>query len=752
MGLGESYQSINKRLQSQALEPSWGWGLRVAFSVTVPLVWGALSHKGSGAEWMAIAAECVSFIELKGNIGQRVRLLLSASLLSILFCIAGSVAGNYLWISMPGMLIVGFLSGLFKNLGDRGMGLALSVYIFYIITSAYPVHDAQALWGRCGWVALGSLWTVIVGLCSFLFIRIGTPYRRTIAAIWKSVSALAQATGKGWDGRSTRSSIRDIYLKEKEVRTAIDSSLFLFEETTDQVNKSHKSKYALAQSRRLASLVSLHIIQISETAEQMNKLISDRKFTVQFYSLFRALEQIGERMEIYLLTLKAEERILVASRVERLRKISLLIAEAPESQEKYISDHVKKILVLSERVAKLVEKSLELLAQPGERRVYRAYSFTQTLNILHPKYFRNNMRQLFNFDSITTRYALRIGVAAFLGTVFGYYFSGPNGLSVYLHNNYGWPVIQLRHHGYWIPFTAIVVSQPYVGATLKKGLERSIGTIAGIIIGSGILLLPFPVLARFVLVFFSSIFLIYFLRRQYSVATFFITLMLIGLLAIDPHFDAGLMRTRIFCTLVGSALAISAGFFLLPSWDKDQLPKLLAKAISANFSYFQSSFYRAMATVPWTKLKRTAESGNSNAFDSFTRFMQEPVMRRKKGYANYYYLLTHNVRVTRDLNNFHSEMELDEEKIPISEKEKFYQMLYQIDDLFRENISLLKKSGNTFIDEKLLKSFPEEGFISLQPTEAQLVFIEKLLIELKAINAGLRGQQVETETQSMAEL
>ncbi len=744
MGLAASYQSVNKRLQSQYREPAWGWGLRVAMSVTLPLVWGVFFDKESGAEWMAIAAECVSFIELKGNIGQRVRLLISASLLSILFCITGSLAGNYIWISLPGMFAVGFLSGLFKNLGDRGMGLALSVYIFYIIASAYPVADASALWTRCGWVTLGSLWTVWVGLCSFLFIRIGTPYRRTIATIWKSVAALAHVTGKGWDGASTRSSIREIYLKEKEVRAAIDSSLFLFEETSDQVSKSQKTKYALAQSRRYASLVSLHIIQISETAEQLYKHTGDRKFMVQVHSLFRALEQIGERMEHYLLTLKEEERMLVKSRIERMRKISAQLSELPEGVRPEVVQLVKKILILSERVAKLVERSLELLVLPGERRVYRAYSFTQTLNILHPKYIRNNIRQLLNFDSITTRYALRIGVAAFLGILIGYLLSEDSSFSVFLHEQYDLPLFRLRHHGYWIAFTAIIVSQPYFGATLKKGLERSIGTIAGIIVGSGFLLLPFPAVARFILVFFSSIFLIYFLRRQYSVATFFITLMLVGLLAIDPHFDAGLMKTRILCTLIGSALAIGAGFLLLPSWDKDQFPRYLADAITSNFSYFQGTFYRSEERLPWTRLKRTAESRNSNAFDSFTRFMQEP-RRDKKGYANYYYLITHNVRITRELNNFHSETELDEEQIPVREKEKFYQLLYQCDDLFRENVRLMKQSGNNFVSDKFLKTFPEEGFHNMKPVESQMVYLEKMLIELKAINAGLHGPQLEVE-------
>jgi uncharacterized membrane protein YgaE (UPF0421/DUF939 family) len=719
MDFASSYKIINKRLQSEYREPAWGWGFRVAVSVTVPLLWGVIFGHSHGAEWMAIAAECVSFIELKGNIGQRVRLLVSASLLSILFSLVGSIAGNFIWISLPGMLAVGFLSGLFKNLGDRGMGLALSVYIFYIITSAYPLQDATALWERSGWVALGALWTLLVGLCSFLFIRVGTPYRRTIAVIWKSVAALAKATGKGWDGRTTRSSIREIYLKEKEVRSAIDASLYLFEETSDQVSKKEKNKYALAQSRRCASLVSLHIIQISETTEQLSKLTDDRQITVQLYSLFRSLEQIGERMEIYLLTLKEEERLLVNSRIERLRKVSTMIAEMPEAVTEETARPLKKILVLVERVCKLVERSLDLLEQPGERRVFRAYSFTQTLNILHPKYLKNNLRQLVHLDSITTRYALRIGVATMIGTLLSHLF--------------------FKNHGYWIPFTAIIVSQPYFGATLKKGLERSIGTVAGIIVGTGFLQLPFPAVARLVMVFISSILLIYFLRRHYSVATFFITLMLVGLLAIEPHFDIELMKIRVICTLIGSALAITAGFLLLPAWDKDHLPRFLAEAITANYNYFRITFYRNSEPVPWTKQKRISESKNSNAFDSFTRFMQEPVKRRKKGYANYFFLITHNVRITRELNNFHSETELEEVKIPIREKEKFIQLLYECDDLFRENAALLKKSGNLFIDDKFLKTFPEEGFTNITPNDSQFVFIEKMLIELKSIKVGLNS-------------
>lgn len=720
MHLNKAYLILNKRFRPEYREPAWGWGFRVAISVSAPLLWGLITGRGLEAEWMSIAAECISFIDLKGNVGQRIRLLLSAAILSLLFCVLGSLAGNFLFTSLAGMLIVGFLCGIFKNLGDRGLGLTLSIYIFYIICCSYPLNTPDSLLDRCTWVGLGAAWTILTGLLSFAFIRVGAPYRRTIAAIWKSVANLAEVTGKGWDGREKRSSIRQIYLKEKDVRTAIDASLYLFEDTADVVSKKQKEKYALAQSRKSASIVSLYIIQLSEAAEQFLKFEVSRHFSLQIFSLFRSLQQIGERMNVYMLTLKQEERTLVLSRLERLSKITTVLSDLPDAQKDEIQETIGKIILLSKRVAKLVEHSLALMEKDGEPRVFHAYSFTQTLQILHPKYLKNNLKQLMNFNSFTTRYALRIGISAMIGLLIA--------------------ILFFKDHGYWIPFTTIIVAQPYFGATLKKGIQRSLGTISGVIAGTVFLQLPFPAVARLVLVFVSSVLLIYYLRRQYGIAAFFITLMLVGLLSLEPHFSAHLLITRITGTLCGSALAIIAGFVLLPFWDKDQLPQFLAEAYTANMDYFQNTFYPDRQEA-WTRLKRSVETKNSNAYDSLTRFMQEPGRRDKKHYEQVFFLLTHNVRITRELNNFNSESELDDQKIPIKDKERYMQLLTNCDDLFRENAVLLRKNGNPFVADKYLYTFPETGFSTRTPTDAQLVNVEKLWIELKFIKTGLEKQK-----------
>lgn len=715
MRLKHSYRKINQSLINSSREPAWGWGFRAAVSLTIPLIWGVVTGNADAAIWMALAGECVAFIDLKGNVGQRFRLLISAAALSVLFCLAGSLAGNYLWLNLLGMLLVGFVSGLFKNLGDRGVSLALSVYLFYILTSSHPLYWDTALGERVAWVALGAGWAVLTGIISFLFIRAGTPYRESIAVIWKAVAELAETAGNGWDGRSKKSGIREIYLKEKAVRDALDGSIYLFEETTEKAGKT--PRYELPQARKTTSIVSLYLIQLSDVAEQLNPFNLSRRFSLQIHSLFRTLQQIGERMEIYMLTQKDEEKTILLSRLARMDKILHVLASMPETERTDLKQLVERIGMLSKRIEKLVRHALQLMDVEDEPRVITAYSFTQTLNILHPKYLKSNLARLLNFNSFTTRYALRIGIATMIGALIaGFLFPD---------------------HGYWIIFTVIVVSQPYSGATLKKGLERCTGTVVGILAGTGILQLPFPQFARLLLVFTSTVFLIYFLRKSYSIATFFITLMLIGLLSIEPAFDEDLLLIRIIGTLIGSLLAITAGFLLLPHRDKIELPRLMAAALAANAEYFRNTFYSNW-NAPWTRLKRKAETGNSNAFDAYLRFLKEPGRKEKDNREDFFYLLTHNVRITRELNNFNNEQELEEEKIPIRDKEKYNQLLHECDDLFRENLQLLQRTVYPSLENTYAHTFPEQGFQSHTPTDAQLVYVEKLLLELEFFRDGLQ--------------
>lgn len=712
MAIAKQLDTFKNRLANEIVEPAWGWGFRVAISVIVPVLLSIFSGNANYF-WMVIAAETVSIVELKGSAGFRSRLLVAAIIFSVIFTVIGSLVGSYIWLSVLLMFPIALGCGLMKNLGDWGLGLAINIYLFYLISSAHPPATTAIFIDRVQFVALGGLWALCVGVFSFSFLPQGKPYRRTIAHIWKAVENLMVLVSNDWDMAAKKSSIRAMYLKEKEIRVAIDASLALYGNLYDEKKQQPENEKKLSYARRCASMASLQIISIANNATELFKKPLSQAFIIQMHTILKVLEQLSNRMGFYFYTLKEEELILIQSRLERLNQFreNLLTFEEssiPECQR--IQHHIN-------RFANLVELSVKTVSGK-EKMMLSQYSLMQTLNILHPKHLQNNIRQFLNFDNLTLRYALRMAITATLGL----------GLAMFYFPN----------HGYWLPLTIIIVSQPFFGATLKKGIQRSVGTIVGVILGSLIMMLPYAHITRHFMVLFGAVLMIYNLRKNYSWAAFFITIFLIGLMSAENQVSNELLVERIISTTVGAAMAITSGFLLFPSWDKKLLPNYLSKAIIANYKYFQFLFNAQVSEQeqkPWVIYKIAAESSNSNAFDSLNRYFTEPKYRSKNIGAAYFTAITYNIRITRELNAFVDEQDARDTEKGLQQGNNLVPLLLQIDTLFKQTIELLKRIESIEVDEYAL--YPTEQYHLSRLSPQQQVNLERLHIELSALYASL---------------
>lgn len=708
------FESITNKLNAQIVEPAWGWGFRVLISLAVPLLYGMITGNYTDASWMIIAAEGISIVELKGSITLRIRLLIVSFLFAIIFTLIGTIIGTYFILAVVVIAVIGVLCGMLRNLGDWGSSLTINIFMFYVLAEAAPTQNIDDIKHRIFLVSLGAGFAVIVGMSTFLFSPKGKSYRKTIASIWKAVAGLMHYSTARWEKGSKGYSLREIYLKEQEVRKELDASLALFSQHHGETKEAHQL-YAL--NRKCASLASLHIIEIVDLTEIIFKSTISKNYKLQIQSILRALEQIAERMEYFVYTLRQEEYLIVGSRIERVNKLIFIAKSEAEYQE---LEPVRRLIFLAERTLKLVERAIELSESKNEKIAIKSYSFGQTLNILHPKYLGSNIRQMFNFDTSSSKYSLRLGVAAAIGLIIS-------------------RLVFPTTNGYWIPFTIFIVSQPFFGATFKKGLDRSIGTIVGAIVGTLLLLIPFQEILRPAIILISAILMIYYLKKSYSRAAFFMTLFLIGLLNIEAHFSLNILGVRIATTIIGSAISILSGFIIFPIWDKNLLPEYMKAAILNNYLYFKNVFYyKVPEDQLWTKCKKNAETANSNAFDSISRLMQEPTFKEKTStVSNSYYLLNHNIRITRELNNFNRDNEfLDLNKEVIKEKHDFAVLLMDCDQLFKANVELVSKIYN---DPNILVelSYPNEGLKNAHPTADQRNYVQKMLIELKSINNGL---------------
>jgi uncharacterized membrane protein YccC len=707
------YRQLNRFLQKESFEPVFSWGVRMAIAATLPVLWGVATGRMEEASWITLTAECICWVELKGSAGQRVRVLLGGMILALLFGILGSITGTSIWLSLVCMLGVGFISGLFKNLGDRGSGLAISIYVLFILTNAYPTHNTAELQQRALLILAGGAWNALVGVAITLFMPEQQPYRRTIALIWRAIGGLIASVSKGWDGKSIRSSIRDIYQNEKEVRGAIDSSLHFYESMAHQLSMKDGHEYELAQLRKATAIIAANIITISEELESFEINSLPTPLRLKLYSLLKALQQASERMAVYVVTLKPEEKTLTNISIGRLKKLITLLVDF-KTEDPATEKVIARIAQLAERTVKIMDSAiLKLEAVNTEQAVFRSYSLVKTVLLLHPKHWWRNIRLLFNLDSFTTRYAIRTTIAATAALFIDQWFE--------------------IDHGYWIPFTAMIVTQPYFGATFKKALERVAGTILGGFTGALFLRVPTGLYLKELMLFASFVLMVYYIRKNYSIAAFFITLSLVLLFNMEAALSPGLIITRALSTMGGAALAIVAGFALLPYWDSKWMPVHIANAVRANYEYFAETFNSGEVLLNWTKYKRNAETKNSNAFDSFTRYLQEP--GSKKHDELYFRTITHIVRITRELNNIHLEQDNRTDMLKYEAADKTQEaLILECRTMFNKNMQLIaaiaEEENNGDINISINTPF--------LLTEHQELYMEKLLIEMNALHEDLQ--------------
>lgn len=698
--------------QAESLEPMFTWGVRMGLSLVVPMLIGFATGHLSEAVWVGLIAEGIAWVELKGSIFQRVQIVLAGILITLLSTAIGALTGFSIILSTLAMLGVGLISGLFKNLGDRASGLAICVYVTFILSNANPPADADDFLKRLTLTGIGGVWCLFLALAFSVTLRQNEPYRRSIALIWRSIGALLEAIAQGWNGKSPRSSIQNTFRKEIEVRKALDASIALYGTLAHQVGREQGPEANLAIIRKSTALVAIQVVAMGEAAESLRLHNIPSEVRNATYGIYRTLTQAAFRMSSYMVSLLPEESLLLRNRITRVHDLSAVLETyivqkgIPDTERRAFT----KIMHLALRTAKLVERTLERLeGATGEKRVYRSYSLLKTIYVLHPGNLLRSLQLLFNTHTEHFRYALRMAIASALAMGFSKILPG--------------------HHNYWIPFTVILIIQPYIGATLTKARDRVLGTVAGGIVGGLFLLLPNNLFVQEGLLFAASVLMVMYIRKNYAIAAFFITVSLVMLLDVERQADLEIILIRAISTLVGAAIAVLSSFVLLPEWDKKKLPEHLADALRRNQEYLLFTYGFSGKNETWTRLKRLAETANSRAFESLQRYLEEPGGRQKQ-IVQPYQLLTHNVRITRDLNQIHLERENPATTLSTTPTVNGTPLLESVLKLFR---SVQKKQISP---DAPVASLPE-NIPALQMTMAETELLQKIYTELQGMENTL---------------
>lgn len=205
---------------------------------------------------------------------------------------------------------------------------------------------------------------------------------------------------------------------------------------------------------------------------------------------------------------------------------------------------------------------------------------------------RRSLRSALSLRSLDLRHAIRVGLTAAAAGILG----------LLLH----------RARRYWIIITAIIVLQPHSGATLRKGLQRIAGTVAGAIAASLLAPLFHGHLQTAGLLFVLALFGAAARRLNYAVYIALITPLFV-LLAESSSGDWSLIGVRISSTLLGGAIAV-AGSYVWPHRERDRLPALLASVLRQT---------KKLLETPSAEVRREVGLALTNTDAAFERYLDE---------------------------------------------------------------------------------------------------------------------------------
>jgi len=183
--------------------------------------------------------------------------------------------------------------------------------------------------------------------------------------------------------------------------------------------------------------------------------------------------------------------------------------------------------------------------------------------------------------------------------------------------------------GYWLPMTVAIVLRPDFTGTFTRGFLRLGGTLAGLILATGIVHFLAPSPGVEILLIAAFVFLMRcFGPANYGIFVAALTALIVFLIGITGVAPGPVMIARGLNTLAGGAIALLA-YALWPTWERNLAPERLADLFDAYRAYFEAvcNAYVTPGPSAQPRLDQTrlaARLARSNAEASVTRLASEP--------------------------------------------------------------------------------------------------------------------------------
>jgi uncharacterized membrane protein YccC len=583
--------------------------LRNAIGVVIPLIVGYAFGMPRGGLVIASGALNVSYSDGSDPYRTRAKRMVASSLLCSVAVFAGAISGERQVAAVLLATAWAFVVGMFWALDGAAADLGSMSLVILLIYAAQPLTPKQAAQAGVLTLAGGLLQTALSvalwpvhrfdperrALADFYFElsrRALTPLNPTSPPLATTQSEQAQNALSSMASQSDADSFRYRALLDQGERMRLSLLMLLrLQLRMERENRNYSGIKILSDYLQTTSQILNNIAEALAAREPSSKL-----------------EDQGNPTEI-----KPDDLKSLAQLEEHSARLR---GQTIEVSASFLAAVAKDAVFQMEALSGQLRAGLDLVRDSGE--------LTNEQNAATPV-ARHHWKQVFggrietlranlNLQSSAYRHALRLAAMVAIGDVLG--------------RSISW------RRTYWLPMTIVLVLKPEFASTFSRGLLRIVGTIAGLLLATGLFHFVHPGAEMQIFLVFVFAFLLRWIGpANYGVFGVAVSALIVLMLAFVGISPAEVIWARGLTTAAGGALALVA-YAAWPTWERTLVSDQIARLLDAYRDYVgvlpSARPSHELGSQELERVRRAARSARTNLQASADRLASEPGTTREQ--------------------------------------------------------------------------------------------------------------------------
>ncbi|HQT23521.1 MAG: FUSC family protein [Sphingobacteriales bacterium 17-39-43] len=585
-------------------------GLRITFGVLLPsLVFFHLDQLEVGLT-ISLGAVCVSIADNQGPINHKRNGMLFCSIFVFLTTLLTGFINKYPILLGLEIIILCFFYSMFSVYGNRASSIGTAALLVMILSIDHDVTASEGAVGHALYILTGGIWYMILSL-SLSQIR---PYRLAQQAMGECIREVAEYVRLKADFYDEETDFDENY------RKLISQQVIVHEQQDSVRELLFKTRLKVKESTLAGRLLILVFVDIVDLFEQtmathydyltLHKTFGKSNSLKEFKSIIIKLSEELENLSYYIISNEIPQRLYdFKYELERLKKCIDLVEESGTN-----AFVLKKILINVRNMVSRVDKIYTYFNQKQLTGQEIKNEVDLSKFVSHQKFDFKILKENLSPKSSIFRHSIRVALMCFIGFLVSKLF----------------PV---GYHSYWILLTILVLLKPAYSLTKQRNIERLIGTIIGAVVGALILIFIKDQTALFIFLLLFMVAAYSFQRLNYIVSVLFMTPYILILFSFLGESNLNIAQERIIDTFIGSFIALSASYLVLPNWESHQFKDFMREVLIANYQYLQKvAIILSGGTIDITAYKLARKNvyvNSANLGSAFQRMLSEPKSKQQ---------------------------------------------------------------------------------------------------------------------------